>query len=201
MKKTLEQYGWFQVPNRRQIFVHPLYLSHRIMYSLLCDWDHVAFAQCVGHGGDADLVPHLEEFHKKELDSGRLKKKGGGKVIKKMNPEAKVLILAALREPGARQTVGCLNDGYGMCCLGRICEAYRRVHPDTHWAGPNNYQQFLGQEIVLPVAVQEWAGVDEKNPVLVEPTVEGGQTITFAGANDALNWSFEEIAVVVDRDF
>lgn len=106
-----------------------------------------------------------------------------------MNPEIKTKWVAALRsgefEQGHRQ----LRKGNTFCCLGVLCELYRRETGDGIWE--NNH--FLMVSDVLPPKVSDWAGLAENNP-----TVEGiiGDT-SLAERNDT-GTSFSEIADIID---
>jgi hypothetical protein len=79
----------------------------------------------------------------------------------KMNPEVKALWVARLKDPASVKTMGYLNDGTGMCCLGHLSEIHRTLHDTFKWeqqrSGVYSYGG-LGEVEYLPEVVMEWAG-------------------------------------------
>lgn len=108
-----------------------------------------------------------------------------------MNPEIKTKWVAALRsgefEQGHRQ----LRKGNTFCCLGVLCELYRRETGDGTWE--NNH--FLRISDVLPSRVSIWAGLSESNP-----TVEGITCDTSLAERNDAGVTFSEIADIIDSE-
>jgi hypothetical protein len=124
-----------------------------------------------------------------------------------MNPEVKTKWLAALRDPEAKQTKGCLRDNNGFCCLGVLTDIYLKEH-DKVWLYDytNTGFHFEGETDVLPKEVQKWAGLKNilgtpltipeglNTEVYVDP--ETG-TVGLAELNDTGS-TFAEIADIIE---
>lgn len=137
----------------------------------------------------------------------------------KMNPEIKERWLAALRSGDYKQTDGYLNvssdnpegsefDGY--CCLGVLCEiaVADGVIQKQRVSGQNFFE--FGDPSrddwdysVLPISVQEWAGLTEGNPSVNlleegdDPEADNWTPVSEPNDNGA---SFEKIADLIERD-
>lgn len=117
-----------------------------------------------------------------------------------MNPEIKAKWIAALRSGEFTQGSGALRraDTDRFCCLGVLCELYRRDTGQGEWTKfssrfpcVNEKMVFLGALNVLPPAVSHWAGLYGDN----NPVVSG---VCLAQRNDDIGESFAEIADIID---
>ena len=95
------------------------------------------------------------------------------------------------------------------CCLGVLTELYVKAHPDA----PDAFLR-PGAFYVLPLEVQEWAGLSGPNPsVAVDPDNPQYSRHTLSGLNDSQGaegsscprsreesgaWTFAEIARVIE---
>jgi uncharacterized protein YjiS (DUF1127 family) len=93
------------------------------------------------------------------------------------------------------------------CCLGVLCELYKKETGKGRWkkhklslpdvscyefaAGTNPYQE---NHTILPIVVQEWAGLQRRNPAVVHKK----RTTTLASLND-IGITFGEIAKVIRK--
>ena len=103
-----------------------------------------------------------------------------------MNSKVKALWTTALRSGEYQQGRGRLHTGDLYCCLGVLCDLYSM----DQWSLVDGSYEFLGSTHMLPAAVVEWAGLDERNPM------PGG--ISLAALNDT-GASFDGIASVIEK--
>lgn len=103
-----------------------------------------------------------------------------------MNPKVKQLWLAALRSHNYPQGKGRLRIGDTFDPLGVLCDLYSK----NQWSLVEGSYEYLGATHLLPAAVVEWAGLDERNPM------PGG--ISLAALADR-GVSFDEIASVIEK--
>jgi hypothetical protein len=108
-----------------------------------------------------------------------------------MNPEVKEVWTAALESGEFEQTNGKLHDSKGaFCCLGVLCELYRRAHPETsRWvvgdfaarifSANTEFNAVAQSRLVPPLPVYQWAGLTELPNVTVE-----GVTTSVVSHND-----------------
>lgn len=108
---------------------------------------------------------------------------------KKMNPRVKKLWLKALRSGEYKQAIHRLRRDDTFCCLGVLCNLHAYEHPDIAAAQKSKYL-YMGEEVKLPPAVMEWAGLEEAIPIV------NGRNL--AGLNDD-NWPFKDIADLIER--
>lgn len=119
-----------------------------------------------------------------------------------MKPEPKAKWLEALRSGEFLQTQeGELRtkDGGQFCCLGVLCEVYRRETngPDWDIVTRHHGQGYLGEGAYLPNEVRDWAGLNAQNPsVQLDGSVFN--TTTLADMNDA-GKLFREIADIIEE--
>jgi hypothetical protein len=111
-----------------------------------------------------------------------------------MNPQIKQKWLSALRSGDYQQTQGHLHNEYGFCCLGVLCDLYRKENqlewePSTHYKNAYVFQDMV---TVLPLSVMEWAGLEEVNPY------PNGGRFTLGELNDQGS-TFNEIAYVIEH--
>ncbi len=84
----------------------------------------------------------------------------------KMNPSIKKLWVAALRSGDYEQGQNCLRANDRFCCLGVLCDLHEKKTGDGEWL-PEGYRHTGDShpdEIELPPAVAEWAGLFETDP-------------------------------------
>lgn len=126
-----------------------------------------------------------------------------------MNPEIKALWLAALRSGGYKQTQGALcrvnaEGERSYCCLGVLTDlAEKRGIVQSARDARNRMQYFDDNSVnreagVLLPSVLEWSGVDDSTGYLPRD-VDGYEALT--GLNDEGNYTFEQIADVIEEQF
>ena len=124
-----------------------------------------------------------------------------------MRLEIKNLWLKALTSGEYKQTTGALRTKSGYCCLGVLCDIYRKETGKGRWrlSGIANHQHFVdiatgkSRISMLPTLVAKWAGlVSNESDHHVSPSVTiSGIRVSLASLND--NGSkFSEIAGVIE---
>ena len=112
-----------------------------------------------------------------------------------MNPEAKQAWVAALRSGEYQQGFGKLRDTKGYCCLGVLCDLALKAKvardPMT-----NDLQSGWGRGH-LPDAVQQWACLDESDPLVVGPY--DSLTSSLGEINDSWDYDFDAIADIIEE--
>ncbi len=83
-----------------------------------------------------------------------------------------------------------------MCCLGVLCEIYRRETGNGQWSRGEGKNLFFGESGVLPGTVAEWAGLESCNPTTRFDTYSN----TMSELNDKHELNFQRIADIIDRD-
>lgn len=114
-------------------------------------------------------------------------------MTKKMNPEAKAKIVAALRSGEYKQGTGKLRDTDGSChCVwGVICA----VSGLGQWDAENIFQCDGDQGYAIPPqTVQNWTGSDESQEVTIN-----GRTQSLIAHNDEGTATFEEMATAIEE--
>ncbi len=86
-----------------------------------------------------------------------------------MKPEVKALWLQALRSGEYEQGLQRLRSEVGThvsyCCMGVLCDLYRRGHQEARWDGgtfhpaPGSFERYA-----LPIQVFDWAGLSDADP-------------------------------------
>jgi hypothetical protein len=110
-----------------------------------------------------------------------------------MNQRIKKLWIKALRSGEYKQGKEALRllRGRGkpdaFCCLGVLCDLHSKTKNGSKWKGG----AYLGDEAELPPPVIEWAGLDNKNPML-------GRELSAAEYNDS-GKSFNFIANRIEK--
>ena len=115
-----------------------------------------------------------------------------------MNERIKQLWIHALRSGEYQQGKGGLRpDDEGFCCLGVLCDLHSQ-ETGKNW----DVDQYDGQSGVLPDSVCIWAdlidlesGFPNVDPKVMTPHSVG----TLAHHNDNLNFTFQEIADIIER--
>lgn len=93
-----------------------------------------------------------------------------------MNKEIKTKWLKALRSGEYKQTTDTLFDGGGYCCLGVLCDLYRKETNEGSWeydgdsfGNVNSHIFCVGNSVgngALGYTVMEWAELSEINPII-----------------------------------
>lgn len=120
------------------------------------------------------------------------------------------LIVAALRSGEFYQAHGALKRGNSYCCLGVMCEIFRRETGKGEWitreASPliRESDAFvidgdLTFPSTLPPAVREWLGTESQNPVFPKDAPDGYhfRDLSLAEMNDC-GGSFSTIADIIE---
>lgn len=128
-----------------------------------------------------------------------------------MNPEIKARWTAALRSGEYPQAKAFLRIPEGFCCLGVLCDLavkhgiITQQSPDVHSFADRFWEYGdEGNELDLPQAVVEWAGLDGANPNVGPDLPDGARTgnpddMPFSGPNLAmLNDNGTPFAVIAD---
>ncbi len=111
-----------------------------------------------------------------------------------MKARIKKLWVDALRSGEFKQGEGCLKDDDKFCCLGVLCELYRREE-GCEWgtSGRLILSNHDGGAYYLPPVVQAWAGLSEDNP-----RVNSAKGAHLAVVNDC-GGTFPEIAGLIEE--
>ena len=122
-----------------------------------------------------------------------------------MNPEIKQQWVAALRSGEYRQGKHVLHnvDENTYCCLGVLCDL--AVKAGVIQLGAVDYNSEVdgdvqayggaGDKTTLPLSVQEWACLDDFNPDVID---NEGDESSLAGLNDEKNYTFEQLADLIE---
>lgn len=94
--------------------------------------------------------------------------------------------LTALRSKNFKQTQGALREeGKGYCCLGVLCELYRRDTGKGRWVKNENGEfSFLDKVGDLPEQVKKWAGIKSINGSIRAKSEFDEQIDSLAAFND-----------------
>lgn len=116
-----------------------------------------------------------------------------------MNKRIKSDWIEALRSGDYEQGMEFLNRDGTFCCLGVLCDIYRKQEGGDIWAD-NPYdmvkgiKSFRGESSILPVIVSDWAGLQD------DPRVKG---VHLTEHNDGVRGpqkTFNEIADMIDKE-
>jgi len=142
-----------------------------------------------------------------------------------MNPEVKQLWLDALRSGKYTQGKSLLRPTESTyCCLGVLCqiaeergiceyipsdehEGFTIKYPDVFQDGFCDGNVY--EESELPWVVKQWAGLDNENPKVtlnerntkehLKGTMQDNTIITLAQLNDEHNYTFTELADIIEE--
>lgn len=133
--------------------------------------------------------------------------------------EHRAELVADLRTEGLLQVTGSLRlpkavgfrETDGFCCLGRGCEvaAKQGVTKRNPYGDGYSTEEFAVEDEsisydngYLPNEVREFYGFSEKNGRLRTPVTdaEGRTAFNLTDLNDALGWSFSQIADLIEQD-
>lgn len=86
-----------------------------------------------------------------------------------MNQVVKEQWLRALRSGAYQQNRGALRTGDQFCCLGVLCDLASKQGVGQWTRGQGTYifdtrSDIDGENLLLPPAVQDWAGLEIRNP-------------------------------------
>ena len=114
-----------------------------------------------------------------------------------MDTKVKSLWIDDLRANPELQGRGALYSNGLYCCIGRLCEIYRKETGDGEWIGRKNSQPVFRtsngrNSWVLPMSVQVWAGLKDPNPKA------GKYPLSYW--NDTENKDFAEIADLIEEN-
>jgi hypothetical protein len=123
-----------------------------------------------------------------------------------MDKRIKQKWIDALLSGEYQQTRQQLFDGDGYCCLGVLCDLYRKEHKEHEWSHTfSEFEQkdkweFLDQSETLPNDVIFWSGLPNCDPQIKEIKSPDGRVETLAFANDS-GYRFDEIAKMIDNNY
>lgn len=121
-----------------------------------------------------------------------------------MNKQIKQMWINALRGNEYKQTQSYLRDKRGYCCLGVLCDIYRKQSIDRNVGWDmleQDYYTFTYPErvgeaaITLPNIVKDWAEVYSVNPII---KLDDRTVTTLAELNDG-GKDFKQIADIIDK--
>lgn len=124
-----------------------------------------------------------------------------------MNSQIKQKWIDSLRSGKYQQGQSKLYSGDGFCCLGVLCDIYAKEVGDKSWvmkdpdykfdAEKFDYWYFDDQSECLPECVQDWAELNEKDPVVTNRVVGEDYVTTLASLNDR-GVTFEDLADMIE---
>ena len=125
-----------------------------------------------------------------------------------MNKDIAEKWVSALRSGEYAQGVSALCMFNKHCCLGVLCEVYKKETGDGQWTEatgtPDSHPYALmfttikGDDTQLPPkAVYNWAGMNDSNPVVRY----GGLLTHFTALNDKSLLTFDEIAEIIEKSY
>ena len=110
-----------------------------------------------------------------------------------MNSRVKKQWLAALRSGTYGQGTAALRFENTFCCLGVLCDLHSKVaFVGWEYDEATGIHRYLGETMILPRPVCEWAGLDEQNP----RALKAGLT----AHNDVKLRSFVRLARIIERN-
>lgn len=115
-----------------------------------------------------------------------------------MNQEIKKLWVEALRSGEYAQTGGELRVANKFCCLGVLCDIYKKEKNDGEW---DEGTFVIGEErecSILPSVVWRWAELSDFNPNIFGQSQDGEQ-LNLAVLNDD-NVPFDLIAAIIETE-
>lgn len=96
----------------------------------------------------------------------------------------------ALRSGDYKQTTGCLKDDTGYCCLGVLCDIYRKDQKKGF--------NFLNRG-TLNETVMKWSGVKTDEGIIGDELEYGNERLI--EMNDFYKKSFKQIAKVIEKNY
>jgi len=114
-----------------------------------------------------------------------------------MNKEIKDKWLTALRSGEYKKSKHNLKTDDGFCCLGVLCDLYRKETGKGEWNKKNDIYEFeAGANSILPVNVWKWAELTSGNPKILGVSVN----LLLSQHNDFTTKTFEDIADLIETD-
>ena len=123
-----------------------------------------------------------------------------------MNSQIKQKWIDSLRSGKYQQGQSKLYSSDGFCCLGVLCDIYAKEVGDKSWVMKDpdykfdtekfDYWYFDDQSECLPKCVQDWAELNENDPVVTNRIV-GEYITTLASMNDK-GVTFEDLAEMIE---
>ena len=119
-----------------------------------------------------------------------------------MNPRIKQRWLEALRSGEYKQTKENLQNSDGFCCLGVLCDLHAKER-GMNWVRQTDGYELYVETQILPLSVQEWAGLDNDIGGLVDFEYERDGVMyvkseSLPEINDTWNKNFNEIADLIE---
>jgi len=128
-----------------------------------------------------------------------------------MNKDVAEKWAEALRSGEYKQGTSALLMNNKHCCLGVLCEVYKKETGDGQWTeateescGSHHITAALmfttikgGDTQLPPNAVYNWAGMNDSNPVVRY----GGLLTHFTALNDKSLLTFDEIAEIIEKSY
>jgi hypothetical protein len=114
-----------------------------------------------------------------------------------MNAEIKKLWVEDLRQNPDLQGTGYLRPGNKFCCLGRLCELFKRETGKGEWLESGRFAVGGDSDNILlvpPVIV--WAGMNSINPPVTNPNTKSGDNL--ANLNDSGDFTFPQLADLIE---
>lgn len=111
-----------------------------------------------------------------------------------MREEVKKKWVAALKNGEYEQGRAQLKNEGKFCCLGVLCDLHRKTIKKKGCRWEDN--GYLNSMDTLPEEVQEWAGLDSKDPCVVVSELESAERLS--RINDE-GTSFKEIAKLINE--
>lgn len=109
-----------------------------------------------------------------------------------MNKTIKAKWLAALKSGKYPKTDGDLRDGQGYCCLGVLCDIYRKETGDGKWKENRFITSTSDTTGYLPNKVMKWAGLSKKYGIM------DGKGSDLTDINDQSH-TFNEVIEVIEK--
>lgn len=125
-----------------------------------------------------------------------------------MKTQIKQKWVDALRSGDYQQGESRLFDGKNYCCLGVLCDIYRKETNNEDWTlrysefESHDKWYFAEQSEVLPENVMDWAGLTEVNPTIYGEENCNGEEIKvshdIASLNDS-GYNFKELSNYIEE--
>jgi hypothetical protein len=116
-----------------------------------------------------------------------------------MNAEIKRLWVEDLRQNPDLQGTGSLRKGDKFCCLGRLCEVFKKEVGQGEWDHNNDFVLAgCRDDGLLPAAVVKWAELNDNSPTVTDPEDPDG----YAGLtelNDGRHYTFAQLADLIEE--
>jgi hypothetical protein len=121
-----------------------------------------------------------------------------------VKPEIQKLWVGALRSGEYKQAQSVLRTESGMCCLGVLCDLYKKTEGKGEWLGssfldPGDYES----DTELTDSVGVWAGISQNNPavpvVSTRYPLSGTSVKTLLSEMNDGDFTFLQIADVIEH--